>query len=284
MAGHGRDVGGVMLWRWLQDWRERRSALDFLRRQQRADEAALAAKEPNLIHLVKFALESGDRATASIRWDEARTLLPNFIYQSRDVVGILLGLERFDEAEAVAREGQRRFPSDRYWTASFAAVAEHRGDLPEAIRRWKRLTNSVGLDPDSDLRAAACLRTLGRLEEAKVLALKAARRDPDNIGAWLELVRLSEQRGDWADALPQWTFLMERFRFIPAIAKQARCLMALGRNDEAQALLAAAWPDHLRDPDIAATMADLAALRSTTPDAGSSSTAGPDGPGDRFET
>src|ERR1035441_8792100 len=97
-----------MFWRQLRDWREQRAVLKELRARQREDELELMGDELNPLHLAKLALERDQYATAASRWEDARERMPNFIFQSDDSLTILLGLKRYDEAEALMRAGLRR--------------------------------------------------------------------------------------------------------------------------------------------------------------------------------
>lgn len=92
-----------MIWHWFREWRERRSVIADLKRRQRLDEADLANLELNPVYLAKLALERGDHARVAAYWEQARMRLPNFIYESKDALWVLLGLKRYDEAEALMR-------------------------------------------------------------------------------------------------------------------------------------------------------------------------------------
>jgi tetratricopeptide (TPR) repeat protein len=248
-------------WRWLRDWRDERSALKELRERQRQDEAELIADELNPLHLAKLALERGEAATAASRWEAARARLPNFIYKSDDSLPLLLGLKKYDEAEALMLEGQRRFPRDRRWLAGLARISEHRGDYPEAVRRWKAVQQSRPAGVEAWVREGACLRALGRPVEAEAAFDRALRRDPTEMGAWMERAKASDDRRDWPESEARWRALTVSFRIPPVFAAHARVLIELGRIDEAEAILKEASGIFSADLDIAVTRSHLAERR-----------------------
>src|SRR5271154_6835983 len=115
-----------MLLRWFQDWREQRAALKELKKLQRDDEWELMGDELNPLHLAKLAIERDQFETAALRWEDARERMPNFIYESEDSLPILIALKRYEEAEALMREGLRRNRHDRRWLKGLARIAERR--------------------------------------------------------------------------------------------------------------------------------------------------------------
>lgn len=249
-----------MAWRWFRDWRERRSALRDLKLRQREDEDGLASRDPNPIQLTQLALERGELVEAHSRWDQARILLPNVTIESRDSLGILLGLKRYDEAEALMREGWKRFPLDRFYLTGLAIIAEQRGDFQEALKRWEATRDGAD-KPLAYAHGGICLRALGRLDEADTLFDEAIRLDPDYVFAWLERARVSDKRLDWPESLVRWKFLADHFNFGPGFAGHAKALSELGRIDEAEAYLDVAATLHPSDLEIAVTRSHLARLR-----------------------
>jgi tetratricopeptide (TPR) repeat protein len=247
-----------MLWRWFQDWREQRSVLREVQERQRDDELRLMGDELNPLHLAKLALERDQLASAASRWEDARERMPNFIFESPDSLVILLGLKRYDEAEALMREGMQRSRLDRRWRKGLALIAERRGDYEEAVRRW-RDAQKGGMDStEAWIHEGICLRALGRLDEADAVYLKILHFRPGDLAAQIERARVSDERFDWVQSEARWRVLREHHTQPFIAACHARTLAKLGRNEEAEAILERTAANYPADLDIALTRAHLA--------------------------
>lgn len=261
VAGGWRDFGRVMLWRWFQDWRDRRSVLKDLRDNLRADEAVLMDQDRNPINLAKMSLDRGADQAAASHWERACLLVPNTVLTSPDSIEILLGLKRYDEAETLMRERGRRISGDRLYLIGLARIAEERGDLAEALKRWEIARDRTSYQPDGYLGCARCLVALDRLDEAEAQLKSALRHDSDRIRSTLELGRISDRRRDWPTSLTRWRELAEVLKFPPAYAFYAKALAELGRFEEAEAWLEEPSRMYPRDLEIAVTRAHLATRR-----------------------
>jgi tetratricopeptide (TPR) repeat protein len=261
-AGAARyDEEKRMIWRWIQDWREQRAALKELKTLERDDEWRLMGDELNPLHQARVALERGQFETAGQRWEDARGRMPNFIYQSEDSLPILLGLKRFDEAEAFMNEGRRRSPRDHRWLKGLARIAYASGDIAEAARRWKA-AQSGGMDSsEAWVQEGACLRALGRLDEAEAVFNHVLRLDPSDVGAWMERAKICEDRRDWPEAETRWRALTERHQAPHLFAGHAWALGQLGRFDEADAILERERARYPADLAIGITRSHLAERR-----------------------
>jgi tetratricopeptide (TPR) repeat protein len=85
---------------------------------------------------------------------------------------------RLDEAEAMLRRAQRRFPRDERVLLDLAWNAHRRQDWPEAVRRWETFRKLFPNDPSSYREGAVALREAGRVAEADALFAEAAARFP----------------------------------------------------------------------------------------------------------
>jgi tetratricopeptide (TPR) repeat protein len=250
-----------MLWRWFQDWREQRSVLRDLKERQRDDELRLMGDELNPLHMAKLALERDELASAASRWEEARDRMPNFIYESDDSLVILLGLKRYDEAEALMHSGLRRNRHDRRWRKGLAKIAEHRGDFEEAARRW-RAAQAGGMETtEAWIHEGICLRALNRLDEADAVYLKILRMDSTDLGAQIERARVSDERRDFVQSEARWRALTEHHKHAFIAAGHARALAQLGRNDEADEVLERTAAIYPADLDIALARTHVAEAR-----------------------
>jgi tetratricopeptide (TPR) repeat protein len=226
----------------LLAWKERRQALRHLRNLERLDDSVLILNDGNLVNRAKVAVEIGDQVTALRFWQEALMRYPRFAKESRDALDILLGLERFDEAEALMLEGQKREPRDPFYVDGYALVAERRGDTEVAIRRWNAVRKRFPSDCMGYAHEANCLREAGNMEAAEALSNETTKLFPKDARAWLGLAYIAEHRCDWPEAIRRWELVCEKFRHITAEIGVARGLEKLGRFEEAEQRLKAAQP------------------------------------------
>jgi tetratricopeptide (TPR) repeat protein len=250
-----------MVWDWWWDWRERRSALKDLKERQRFEEAVLMDQNLNPLNLAKLSLDSGDSVKAASLWQRARAVLPNAVLESPDSLEILLGLKRYDEADALMRERGKRFPGDRFYLTGLARIAEQRGDLEDALKRWIVARDHMTDTIDGYHGCARCLIALDRLDEAEAQYDAALRRGRDNLDACIGRALISDRRKDWGESLVRWKHVADTFRFGPAFAFYAKALVELGRVDEADAWLEVPSRIYPSDLEIAVTRSHLALRR-----------------------
>lgn len=249
-----------MLWRWFQDWRDRRDALRDMKRRQRDQEALLMAQDRNPLNLAKLSLTSNPKEAAS-QWERACSLTPNAVVESLDSLEILLTLRRYDEAERLMRARLKRFPGDRRALIGLAQVSELRGDTVEALKRWGIVRSRVRDRVDGFVGCAHCLIDLGRLDEAETQLKRALRREPDSYSALVWRARISDRRQNWEESLVRWKHLAETHRDAKAFASAANALAELGRVDEAEAWLADPSRLLTNSLEIAVAYAELAQRR-----------------------
>jgi tetratricopeptide (TPR) repeat protein len=250
-----------MLWRWFQDWRDRRSTLAEIRQLGRADEALLMDQNDNPISLAKRAVEAGNPTEAVAQWDRARLLVPNAVVENPDSLDILLGLKRYDEADALMRQRQKRHPLDRTSLEGLARIAEERGDIAEALKRWEVVRSRVLDNIYGYHGCARCLLALGRLDEAEAQWDAALRRGSYNRDACIGRAMVSDRRKDWEESLRRWRHIVDTFGFAPSAASYAKVLMELGRDDEAEVWLEQKSRDYPGDLEIAVARTQLARHR-----------------------
>jgi tetratricopeptide (TPR) repeat protein len=199
-----------------------------------------------LFDLARLAEVRGDWEEAIRRWRVARARFPE---RWQCPLGEALGLRvlgRLDEAEAVLRAATQNFSDQSEPLFDYARVAEARGDWAEAIRRWR----VAGERPPCLLGEAACLRALGRLDDAEAVLTAAMERFPSEPGPLFDHAKIAEARGDWTEAVRRWRAVGERFaeRWEPPLG-EALGLRALGRFDDAEAVLAAAMQRFPNEPE-----------------------------------
>lgn len=215
-------------------WRERRQTLEEFDTLVQEEERAMASDESNLLRQAQSALAIGDYEKAGRYWDEALVSYPKFARTSQAAPKILLGLGRFEEAEALMVEGRRLHPRNAFYAINYALVAERRGELEEAIRRWAYVRKKFSGDWRPYVRGGVCLRRLGNLDAGDKLHKKAIRMFPNVEVAWVEAAYSAERRADWAEAVRRWQTVQYQFRNCAGAIGAATGLEALGKLEMAQ--------------------------------------------------
>jgi tetratricopeptide (TPR) repeat protein len=232
--------------------------LSDLRRQE---EEKLALDGSNLVNRAKIALSAGSRAEALAFWEEALVRYPHFARSSPEALTILLDLKRFDEAETLMADRLRREPGELDHHFGHALVAERRGDLDAAVRRWAQVRKKFPGEAVGYVHGGICLRQSGQIEAAEALHSKAVGEFPKLRQAWVEWARDAEHRQDWQEAMRRWEAMHERFRDVGGDIGIARALEGLGRITDAEERLKAAQLGNPINLDISVILPRLAYLR-----------------------
>jgi tetratricopeptide (TPR) repeat protein len=209
---------------------------------------------PKTLELVRdfaWSAESrGDVAEAAKRWRMVNGLFPDFVDAYLSAGRLLRDAQRFDEADAVYEAAFARFPKTLDMVRDFASSAEGRGDMAEAMARWRSVNS---LFPDfaaAYFSIGRLLRRANKLEEAEAIIAEAVKRFPDDPDAMIEYAWLADLHYDWPEALRRWEVVATRRRDRPeGVCGAARALMELGRFDDAKTVLAPAlrmFPDDRR--------------------------------------
>lgn len=143
-----------------------------------------------------------------------------------------------------------------------AEGAHERGDLPEALRIWERTRSRFPHDPAAFLRAAAALRSVGRIEEAEAILRPGLEKFPSDVGLAVEFGWAAYQKGDTSAALERWGQASLTFPHVPdGPLNVALVLRDLHRYDEAETVLAATMARFPDDPTPTAHHATLSNVR-----------------------
>lgn len=246
-------------------WLERRRALRELARAERRETATIGLDDANPLNRARLALDAGDKVASRHYLTLAQQRIPQFVSRSPETIDILLRLGEFAEAERYAQDGAKRFPGRVAFWEGYALVAEKRGDLVEALRRWEQVAKRFPSVPRAHISAAGCLRMLNRFDEADALAGRAARQFPDNIGVLLELGRIADAKADWPLAHARWT---EVAKYHPAgISGAAQALHRMGRSEQGRTLLVSARTRFPLDEGMAVMAARIAEEEGATDEA-----------------
>jgi tetratricopeptide (TPR) repeat protein len=242
-------------------WKERRRALRELANLQQQEHSKLILDESNLVNRAKVSLSVGDLAAAQRFWDEALAWYPRFAKGSDDSLEILLGLQRFDEAEALMLEGQQREPRDSFYAEGYAMVAERHGDTEEAFRRWSAVLKRFPRSSMAYVHGVICLRRVGRLDEAEALNRRALKLFPKDVRLWVNAANIAEQQPDWPEAMRRWEVVCDEFRHFTGDIGIARALGELGRVEEAEQRLKEVQTRRPLEVEIPIALARLAKQR-----------------------
>jgi tetratricopeptide (TPR) repeat protein len=250
-----------MTWFSIAAWKERRRAFRDLKSQQDLDHRVLILDDGNLVNRAKVAVEAGDRTAALQFWQQALVRYPAFAKTSRDALDVLIGLERYQEAEELMLEGLKRRRRDLFCAEGYAMIAQRRGDLDTAVERWAQVRKTFPGAPAGYVFGAKCLRESGRLDAADTLNAASIRRFSADQRVWMERAQIAEDRNDLEEALRRWQDVAVRFPHVVSEQGVTRVLQKLGRLDEADARLTDARRRFPLVPTLAIAHAQLAEQR-----------------------
>lgn len=203
----------------------------------------------------------GDRATALLRWEDARRRFPSVPGVFSGYGACLAAAGRLDEAETLLQRAVRRFPEDLLCRIEYARVAASRKDWAVALERWRFVRDDLANDFGITGMGAA-LRELGRFDEADQLLADSQTRAPLDVGIAIERARVAEQRGDAPEAARRWADARRRFpKAVGLWRDEVRALRAIGEEAEAEARLGEAVRNFPEEYDLAAEHAALAERR-----------------------
>ena len=186
--------------------------------------------------LARIAEARGDLAVAVERWAAVRDFFPDRAHGYYGMARCLLALDRLDEAARQADLAIERGPDQLDGWVIRAIVSDRKKTWEESIERWSQLTvthrHRAGY-----AHAAKAMAELGRIAEAEDYLRDPAERYKNDLEIGITRAHLAERRGDLPEACDRWA-LVRRGNpgFWGGYADAMRCLCALGRFDEAEAV------------------------------------------------
>lgn len=133
-------------------------------------------------------------------------------------------------------------------------VAQERGDLEEAVLRWRNVRKRHPTSWKCYNHETICLRSLGRLEEADALISRGTGKCSESLFVAIEWARTAEARSDLAAIEQRWRSVWDRFGWVGAAIGLSRALRRLGRSEEALDTLLAVKARFPRDSDLRAEL------------------------------
>jgi predicted Zn-dependent protease len=146
----------------------------------------------------------GDWAEAYRRWDSIRDRHPSGFVGAAQA---LQKLGRTEDAEALLAEGRFRYPTFQTIAFMQALIAEQRGDIDEALKRWTVARARFPLETAGYRDAIRLLSGRQEWAEADEIALAAIDRFHDHAWPLEDYANLAHGRKDWAEAAKRWAAL-----------------------------------------------------------------------------
>jgi tetratricopeptide (TPR) repeat protein len=209
-----------------------------LRSITRSDNSSFSAYFLEQIDLSRMAFVSGNREEAFDIWRKMNLQFPDLTMVSDRAFNLMLDLGCYDEADAMMREGQKRYPDSAQFTRGSAQVAHRRQNHQEALIRCEILRKKFPRVAEGYAIAASCLTDLGRHDEAELMIGRGVLKLPDNFELHVQHARNATQRRDWSEALGRWDAVRGQFelQFLGPLGA-AQCLRELGRYADAETIL-----------------------------------------------
>jgi predicted Zn-dependent protease len=190
----------------------------------------------------------GDWMEANRRWKAMRRKFPDNFWVCFWGAVALKENGQFGEADKLLERAIAVEPIQPVAAAEYARVAERRGDLQEALRRWGLMRERID-DQAGWLGSARIMCQLDRDDEAIELLTKAGWRFQSRPEPLVALAEICDRRGPKEEAARQWQALREKFPHIEqGYISGARALRELGRHDEAEAVLQRYADKQLKHP------------------------------------
>ena len=248
----------------FRNWRDRREAFREMDRERRLNAEHVGFKVNDELAYAIAALREGDRPAAQQIWDAIHRRYPDEVIKSPEATRILMGLHRFDEAEALLKAGEKRHRGHHRFTVSLAELATERAqvsrksaDFDAAIGRWAVVRKQFPGVVEGYTSAASALLHQGRYAEAEVLATQAVDQFPNDIGGYLALAWAADHQQQWDLAVERWRRVQDRFQHRDAYVSCSRAMTNLGRYDEARTMIVAAEKNIGTDRSFAAELIRL---------------------------
>jgi tetratricopeptide (TPR) repeat protein len=223
------------------------SAAESLRITNRLDESeGLATTAMRQFHSkIEPFLQNARIAVLREDWEEAlrrwRAILAQFghVISYIGAAQALSNLGRYEEAEELLQEARYRFATDPGPLSEYARVAEARGDIAEAMRRWNDVLYRFPLDKYVYLAASEAFEKMGEPAQAEATLRKGVDRFPRDLRPMLDLAKLLQnKRQDFTAAAEVWAAIRGVFPDSEeAYASGAEALRRAGRIEEADALI-----------------------------------------------
>jgi tetratricopeptide (TPR) repeat protein len=120
-------------------------------------------------------------------------------------------LRRFEEAEMLLVKLRTLMPINPLPALEYAGIAEDRGDLSEAVQRWRQVHQRFPQWQPSYSGLIAALRKVGEAEQVETVLADAAGRFVEDAHWSIDYAESAESRGDFNEAASRWQTVRQRF-------------------------------------------------------------------------
>ena len=205
-----------------------------------------------------IAQQRGDWTAAALRWDALRTSFPGLPAGYAGLATVLRVQGNLDAAERLLHDATERFPQDSAIRTEAAWLAQARGDLELAARRWDALRRERPHHIDAYLQQAACLHSLGRSQEASTVLAAGCASHPDDFQLHRAAAQLLVERHLWDAAQQAFAAIGARWPQQPGgLLGEAAALVGRGSVAEAEFRLRRAEVRFPIDVTVARALARL---------------------------
>lgn len=186
-------------------------------------------------------IESGRDSAAEQTLRAAIRLAPERRWHYADLLRLLLGLNRKDEAEALAREALAADPANADAHAILGSLLGEHGLWTEAAAHYREAIAHGGLHPQLLTGLGLALLRQGRIEEARAPLERAAAAEPRALEPVVHLAELEERLGRFGEAarLLDCAEPLARATGADVDLQRSVLLARMGKVDAALALLEA---------------------------------------------
>ena len=173
-----------------------------------------------------------------------------------------------DKAEELLAQAFLRFPSSSEVATNYGWIANARRDWDPAVQRWELVRQRYPDSPSGYAGGGVALRELGRFDEAETVLSAGMERLPHSADIAVTHAAIAGFRRNWPEAAKRWDDVRGRFPTSPsAYIGGAAALRSLGRDDEAESVLAKGVELCPGQAEIAVEYARLAHQREDWPEA-----------------
>jgi len=212
-----------------------------------------------IAHLASLAAGRGDHEAALRWWTEVSKLRPDWSIGYAGQAGALRGLNRWHDARQILHTGLDRLPDDIVLTVELGWFLIDRNELHEALPAWRKAMMKAPDQPGCHVGFATTLRQMLRFDEADATLAAATLRFPASCFVFTNYAVTADVRGDRTEALLRWQTVFAKFSGEPiAFAGLGAALKALGRFDEAEAVLIEGMDRFPDDRNVAINHAQIA--------------------------
>jgi tetratricopeptide (TPR) repeat protein len=244
-----------------RNWQERSAAMRELRSLQAKDHEWDDIRVLEILTEAVTAVKRDDYGLAAALWEKSIAFNKREAEKSPLAISILIPLRRYDEAERIMLEWQKRKPADPQFGLGLVKVSAARGDRDATVRYAALLRKRFPGFLDGYTTGSSALRDMARFQEAEDIAEQGMRFFPDEVSIFMEHARIATMRENSEAALSRWTTVRTRFNHPSGYSGAARILIKSGHYAEADQLLEAGRLRHPMEDGVAREWAYCAQAR-----------------------